>query len=81
MKYEREESKTIQNICGNYSGVNGKYGKLVLFAVHKVVFKYMASVLTYWENTRKESKRTRRRHKEPVHMFFSTPRDIKVCKS
>ncbi len=49
--------------------VFGEYGKLGLFAVHKIVSKYAESIRTYSENTPKVSKRTWRRRKETLGVF------------
>jgi hypothetical protein len=61
----------------------GEHGKLGLFSEHKIVSEYAESIQTYSENTRKESMRTWRRHKEtlgPVLAYSpDMPKDKKVC--
>ena len=41
-----------------YLSVDGEYGKLGLFAVHKIVSDYAKSIYMYLENALKESLRT-----------------------
>jgi hypothetical protein len=54
MENARKVTKHIQRI-GKHLNVYGEYGKLGLFAVHKIVFEYAESIKTYSENKRKES--------------------------
>ncbi len=62
-------SKRSRRLRGKYLSVYGEHDKLGLFAVHKIVFKYAESILTYSENAGKESLRTWRRRKDTLGVF------------
>jgi hypothetical protein len=44
MENARKASKRIRRTCGKYLSVYGEYGKLGLFAAHKIVSKYAESI-------------------------------------
>ncbi len=69
MENTRKVSKRITRICRKYLSVYGENGKLGLFAVNKIISEYAESILTYLENTRKESMRTWGRRKETLDIF------------
>ncbi len=53
----------------SFKGALGDMGNLGLCAIHKIVPEFAEINKTYSENTRKESMRTWRRHKEPPVVF------------